>query len=129
MEESRRNFDKISGCCQLYEIHFMVSSVPHLFRLQKGGTGKICYFRGDPKFKGGAVTLKDTMHLENISWFLRMEKILKYCLNFALWLSSYMFFCLEFHFQVKVNSCSSVRVIWCFAGTGTLTICMLVLHQ
>ena len=42
----------------------------------------MCYFRGNPKFKGVAVTLQDTMHLEN------------------------MIFCLEFHFQLKANSSS-----------------------
>ena len=42
----------------------------------------MCYFRGNPKFKGAAATLKDTKHLEN------------------------MIFCLEFHFQLKANSSS-----------------------
>ena len=38
-------------------------------------------------------------------------------------------FCLKFHFQLKVNSSSLVQVIWCFAGTATLTTYMLVSHQ
>ena len=37
---------------------------------KKGRAEKICYFRGDPKFKRGAVTLNDTMQLENISFYL-----------------------------------------------------------
>ena len=65
----------------------------------------MCYFRGNPKFKGVAVTLQDTMHLEN------------------------MIFCLELHFQLKANSSSLFGLFGCFAGTVTLTICMLVLHQ
>ena len=56
----------------------MVSAHPHfrgdleiLGLFKKGGGEKICYFRGDPKFKGGSCDpLKDTMHLENISFFL-----------------------------------------------------------
>ena len=39
------------------------------------------------------------------------------------------FFSLEFHFQLKVGFSLLIRVIWCFAGTVTLAICILVLHQ
>ena len=56
--------------------------------------------------------------------FLRIEKVLKCCVNFALWLSSYMIFCLEFHFQLKVNFWLLIQVILSFAGKVTLTICM-----
>ena len=31
----------------------------------KRAAEKICYFRVDPKFKGGGVTFKDTMRFEN----------------------------------------------------------------
>ena len=39
-----------------------------LFKM--GGAEKICYFRGNPKFKRLAVTLKEIKHLENISFSL-----------------------------------------------------------
>ena len=58
------------------------------------------YFRRNPKFKGGAVILKDTMHfgkylilfmiiyvmvkLGLVLSFLRMEKVFKCCVNIAL---------------------------------------------
>ena len=83
LEESHRNCDKISGCCQLYEIHTFCQLLPSphfrgrgrgdlemLGWFKKGGAWTICYFKGYPKLKGGAVTLKDTIHLENISFSL-----------------------------------------------------------
>ena len=55
LEESYRNCDKISGCCQLYERHtFHGFSPPPPQPSQPPpllGAEKICYFRGDPKFK------------------------------------------------------------------------------
>ena len=64
LEECRRNCSKISGCCPFYEIHtFHGVSHPRPPILggtwKKGKAEKICYFKGDPKFKagGGAVTL------------------------------------------------------------------------
>ena len=74
--------------CMKY-LHLMVSaphaSHPHFFFLgggggrvgleildlfKNGGAEKICYFGWDSKFKERAVTLKDTIHLENISFSL-----------------------------------------------------------
>ena len=56
LEESHRNCDKISGCCQLYETHAFhgVNPPPPILGgdleiLGKGGAEKICCFRGGPK--------------------------------------------------------------------------------
>ena len=111
---------------------------------KKEGAEKICYFRGDPKFKGGAVTFKDIMHLENISFFMIIYMLVKLGLVLSFWewikfwnvmlilwcdFQVIWFFCLEFHFQLKFNSSSLIRVIWCFAGRVTIIIFILVLHQ
>ena len=56
--------------CPSHPFILKFGMVSFLGWLKKGGAEKICYLRGDPKCKGGAVTLKDTMHLENISFSL-----------------------------------------------------------
>ena len=73
-KESHKNCGKISGCCQLYEIHtFHSVSPPILVDLEILGWFKKRELRefitlgGDSKFKGKAVTLKNTMHLKNIA--------------------------------------------------------------
>ena len=99
-----------------------------------GGAEKICYLGHGVLDPQGRHTFGKYLILFMIIYmmvklalvlrFLRIEKVLKCCVNFALWLSSYMIFCLEFHFQLKVNFWLLIQVILCFAGKVTLTVCM-----
>ena len=106
---------------------------------KRGKLRKIVTFRGNLKFKVGSWTsyiwkishsLYDNLYDGSIGFgiwewkkFWNVVLILRCDFQF-IW-----FFCLEFHFPLKINSSSSIRIIWCFAGTVTLTICMLVLYQ
>ena len=67
LEKSHRNCDKICGCCQLHEIdifHFILEGTWKFYaNLKKGELKKFVTL-------GAAVTLKDTMYLENISFSL-----------------------------------------------------------
>ena len=124
MEECRRNCSKISGCCPFYEIHtFHGVSHPRPPILggtwKKGKAEKICYFKGDPKFKAGGgcdplghhafvkypilfMIIYMKVKLGLVLWFLRMEKVLKCCVNLVLWLSTYMIFLLGIPLSVEV---------------------------
>ena len=108
-------------------IHFMVLVTPFpYFRwdleilgwFKKGEAGKICYFRGDPKFKGGGcdplghhafvkylilfMIIYMMVKLGLVLWFLRIEKVLKCCVNFVLLLSTYMIILLGIPLSVEV---------------------------
>ena len=101
----------------------------------------------DPKFKGGScypqgnhafgkylilfMIIYMMVKLGLILRFLRMDKVLQCYADFVIRLSSYIFFFL-LRIQLSVEGFNSSLLIWiirCFAGTVTLTICMLVLHQ
>ena len=132
--------------CMLYKIHTFRGDLEilggckrwesweNLLLWTQNLRGGSCYPQGNHAFGKYLILfmiIYMMVKLGLVLWFLRMDKVLHCYANFVIRLSSYIIFFL-LRIQLSVEGFNSSLLIWiirCFAGTVTLTICMLVLHQ